>query len=725
LHIALTSGGWGGGDYTYLLRNLVENQEFLEYFNIRFADLLNTELIENRNIVDVADSLQNLLTPDIQYQFNKWGGNFSEWDTGIQEIKDYTNGRPYYIRQHIIDEFGLDSLFTLSLNIIPQGSGKIEVNTITISEFPWEGQYITDYITVINAVPNQGYIFAGWEGLEIDTAMLQLVTIGDTSFTAVFQPYTSENAIIINEINYNSAGFFDPGDWVELKNTSSSQINLTGWTFKDENDEHIFELPDNLMLDPFSFLVLCQDTEQFSALFPNITNYTGNLEFGFSGSSELLRLYNYTGELVDSVHYDDNSPWPDLPDGNGPSLELINDTLNNNLPENWRASFVIGGTPGKLNSVQLPVKLFINEFMADNETTIADPQGEFDDWIELYNDGEQYVNIGGMYITDDLSVPTLWQIPTTSPDSTIILPGEYLLLWADKDSENGIYHLEIKLSAAGEQIGVFAGDGSTVLDSITFSAQLPDISYGRIPNGGVSWVIMNLPTPGEPNVAEIIVSLKVFLEGAFNGTQMSTLLNPDNIPFAQPYFNGPWDYNGTEEVSSIPNGDVTDWILIELRDAPNSASATADTKMAQQAGFILNNGNITGIDGTSDLRFNVNINDSLFAVIRHRNHLAVMTMFALKENGGIFGYDLTVSANQVYGGPQAVKEIAPGIWGMFSGDANSDGEINILDKNLVWWLQTGKAGYFQSDMNMDVQINNQDKNEYWLPNFGENIQFPQ
>ncbi|MCD4789339.1 MAG: CotH kinase family protein [Bacteroidales bacterium] len=725
LHMALTWGGWGSGDYTYLLRNLADNQEFLEYFNIRFADLLNTELKENGNIIDVIDSLQNLLSPGVQYQFNRWGGSYSNWTTKIQEIKNFTNGRPYYIRQHIIDEFELNTLFTLSLNILPPGSGKIEVNTITINEFPWEGQYFTDYATVLNAVPNQGYVFTGWEGLGIDTAMLQIVAMGDTCLTAIFQSNPSDTTIIINEINYNSAAFFNSGDWVELKNIASLQINLSGWTFKDEEDDHIFELPDNLILDSDSFLVLCKDTQQFSTLFPGITDYTGNLEFGLSGSGEVLRLYDFTGELVDSVQYDDNYPWTNLPDGYGPSLELINDSLNNNLPESWRASFVIGGTPCKPNSVQSPVELFINEFMADNDTTIADPQGEFDDWIELFNDGEQYVNIGGMFITDDLDNPTIWQIPGTSPDSTIILPGEFLLLWADDDSDDGIYHLEIKLSASGEQIGIFAQDGLTVLDSLTFSAQSTDISFGRRFDGGTNWLFMNKPTPGESNTAEIIVSLKVFLEGAFNNTEMSTLLNPGNIPLAQPYNIEPWNYYGSEEVFNIPNQDITDWILIELRDAASSSMATQNTSIIQQAGFILKNGVITGIDGANDLRFNIYFNDSLYAVIRHRNHLGIMTMFALEENGGIFSYDLTGSVNQVYGGAQAIKEIAADIWGMISGDAYSDGEINIMDKDSVWLLQSGKSDYFQGDLNMDTQIDNMDKNDFWLPNVGHSIQVPQ
>ena len=206
---------------------------------------------------------------------------------------------------------------------------------------------------------------------------------------------------------------------------------------------------------------------------------------------------------------------------------------------------------------------------------------------------------------------------------------------------------------------------------------------------------------------------------------MSTLLNPGNIPFAQPYNIEPWNYYGSEEVSNIPNQDITDWILIELRDAASSSMATQNTSIIQQAGFILKNGVITGIDGANDLRFNIYFNDSLYVIIRHRNHLGIMTMFALEENGGIFSYDLTGSVNQVYGGAQAIKEIAADIWGMISGDAYADGEINILDKDSVWLLQSGKSDYFHGDLNMDTQVNNIDKNDFWLPNVGYSIQVPQ
>ncbi len=143
--------------------------------------------------------------------------------------------------------------------------------------------------------------------------------------------------------------------------------------------------------------------------------------------------------------------------------------------------------------------LFINEFLASNDACCADENGEFDDFIEIYNGGTEAVDIGGMYITDDLAAPTEYQIPDTAPDSTTIESGGFLLLWADKESEQGILHVEIKLGGGGEQIGLFASDGVTPIDTLTFGEQTTDVSKGRNPDGGETWEFFTSPTPGATN----------------------------------------------------------------------------------------------------------------------------------------------------------------------------------------------------------------------------------
>ena len=144
-------------------------------------------------------------------------------------------------------------------------------------------------------------------------------------------------------------------------------------------------------------------------------------------------------------------------------------------------------------------ELLINEFLASNDTCYADEFGEFDDWVEIYNAGSEPIDMGGMYFTDDLSDPAAWQIPTSDPELTTIEPLGFLLFWFDKDPEQGILHINLKLSAGGEQIGLFESDGTTVIDSITFGEQTTDVSMGRYLDGDDMWTFFETPTPGETN----------------------------------------------------------------------------------------------------------------------------------------------------------------------------------------------------------------------------------
>ena len=141
---------------------------------------------------------------------------------------------------------------------------------------------------------------------------------------------------------------------------------------------------------------------------------------------------------------------------------------------------------------EIPVTLVINEFMASNNSTIADSQGEYDDWIEIYNYGTDPIYMGGMYIADD---STLWQIP----EGVSLNADSYLLIWADDAGAGTGLHASFKLSASGDQVRLFKSDGTTLIDGITFGEQTTDVSYGRYPDGGEDWYDMSDPTPGTAN----------------------------------------------------------------------------------------------------------------------------------------------------------------------------------------------------------------------------------
>jgi len=160
---------------------------------------------------------------------------------------------------------------------------------------------------------------------------------------------------------------------------------------------------------------------------------------------------------------------------------------------------IAGFTLFAVNQQQVGTTLVINELMASNNSTIQDPQLQYDDWIEIYNFGNTAIDVGGMYLTDDLSETTKWRFPMNNPTATVIPAYGYLLVWVDNDTDDAGMHTSFQLSAGGEEIGLFDSDGSSLIDSITFAEQASDISYGRYPDATDTWQFMAAPTPGREN----------------------------------------------------------------------------------------------------------------------------------------------------------------------------------------------------------------------------------
>jgi len=197
------------------------------------------------------------------------------------------------------------------------------------------------------------------------------------------------------------------------------------------------------------------------------------------------------------------------------------------------------------------------------------------------------------------------------------------------------------------------------------------------------------------------------------------------IPLSQPFNSPPWNYTGSESVSAIPNANVVDWVLVELRNAVSPGAALSSTIISTQAAFLLNSGNIVGIDGSSILQFpSAFVSDKLYVTVLHRNHIAIMSANELSESGGVYMYNFSTAITRVYNGSAGYKEIAPGVYGMVGGDANADGNINADDETL-WNNDAGTKGYKDTDFNLDGQVNNLDKNDTWSENDTYSSQVPE
>ncbi|MGB8318178.1 MAG: hypothetical protein WCE54_08640 [Ignavibacteriaceae bacterium] len=195
---------------------------------------------------------------------------------------------------------------------------------------------------------------------------------------------------------------------------------------------------------------------------------------------------------------------------------------------------------------------------------------------------------------------------------------------------------------------------------------------------------------------KVTLDIRVFLQGPYSNYSMTDELDKENlIPLSQPYNEKPWDYNGEEHVSKIPK-DIVDWILVELTNDTNRSKV-----ISQKAAFLRIDGKITSLDGENPLTFK-NINEkSCYIVIKHRNHLPVMSSRSISLNDNVH-YDFTLSSQNAFG--NSLIDLGNSEFGMISGDSDSNGEINKYDfkevaSNLL------KVGYENADLDMNGVVN--------------------
>ena len=284
----------------------------------------------------------------------------------------------------------------------------------------------------------------------------------------------------------DNAGDRDP--WLELHNAGATPLILDG-LFLADNYVTLAQwaFPSGRTLPAGGFLLIWCDGEPGESTASELhTSFRLNtshvvLSRTVEGAPQILDYFN-------DVPVPANHSYGSVPDGQ----PFYRGTMHH-------------ATPGAANDgSSAPLVVYINEWMAANNSAsgIADPaDGNFEDWFELYNPGASAVDLGGYYLTDNLTNRFQFEVPANG--RYVIPAGGHLLVWADGEpgqnsTNRADLHVSFSLRAAGEAIGLFAADGTTI-DTVTFTNQLDNVSMGRSPDGSANLVLLPAASPRAAN----------------------------------------------------------------------------------------------------------------------------------------------------------------------------------------------------------------------------------
>jgi hypothetical protein len=325
-------------------------------------------------------------------------------------------------------------------------------------------------------------------------------------------------------------------------------------------------------------------------------------------------------------------------------------------------------------------------------------------------------NHANLSISSDTTPPSLLEASASNSETVVLNFTEQLSASSSNNISNysinnGIDVTNVALSSSGTLVTLTTSPHTATLTYTVSVNNVKDLAGNLISSSANSAQYLY------GNSEALRINVKVFLQGPYsNGSLKKSLNSLGFIPAIQPYNSSPWNYAGLETVHSIPE-DVVDWVLIELR-----SETSGSTTLATRTAFIKSDGSIVDLDGTSKVKIKGVNAGSYYVVIRHRNHLSVMSASKAVLSSDPPLYDFTTASNKAYGGQQI--KLSQGVYGIYSGDGNGNGTINKSDENSVWKQQSGLMGYYGGDFDLNGGVNIDDKNIYYKPNGQKSTDVP-
>lgn len=501
---------------TALFRRLVVSPIFRNRLIDRFSIHLSSTFETNR-INHVLDSLAAKISTEISFHKNRWG-SARAFDVDINNMKTFSAHRANNVFSHLSSRF-LNGAALHNIHIssnLPNATYRLNGELIPDATIRLRGFNGRQYS--LQANPIKGYRFKHWElqSAPVNTTLIAYDSMwrywdlngmpAANWFTAQYNDAAWRNgqavlgygnAMVRTTIDFgpnanskHPTAYFRRTIYIEQPEALS---NIVLTVFADDgaacyvNGVEVGRF--NLPAGPLTFNTLT-------------TTWNNGEHVSFNVPASLLRQ----GENLIAVEvHQTTANSSDLmfnlqltADNRNSNPTLTNDLYGFTLTGNMqlRAVYEENDEPNPIHRATIA----INEIVASNNT-IPDPLGETDDYVELYNYGNEPVNIAGWYLSDDSALPRKAQIPATHLQQTLIPPQGYLVLWCDSSPQQGVRHVGFNLNSLGETVVLSVDDKFGVLhqiDRVTFPTLSQNMSFSRNPDGVGSWVVQS-PTMGGSN----------------------------------------------------------------------------------------------------------------------------------------------------------------------------------------------------------------------------------
>ncbi len=520
-----------GNENVYMLRRLMENEKFKWKFIDRFMLHISTTFESNRAL-QLLDAMSSQISEEIVYHKKLYNQNASSFTSGVNSMRNFANNRPGEMRNMIADFFKLGrDLYDLNISSNIEEASYV-FNGQNVVDADLNIKYFKNREVELQANPVNGYRFKHWE------------LLGNTS---------SVNAIIKgDEWHYWDEYGVPSTDWFTLNYDDSAWktgMAQFGWGRGEVTKISYGPDPNNKYIT--SYYRKEFDIENINGVSQaNMKLFIDDGVVIYVNGVELARYNMPEGEVDfdtkalvfnNGVNIEYNVPVSMLKEGtNLIAVELHQEKLttsdaifdlsfsynqtassNSNVVKTENYSFTLSKNlavkavyeiDDDFTEERIP-RVFVNEILSA-KSEIRDEFGNKDDYIELYNDEDEAVNVAGWFISDTPIAPKMYQIPSTDEELTTIQPKSYLILWADKEPEQGPLHTNFSLSKNGEFVVLSKmtnyGELQTV-DIVRFPVLGEEETYSRFPDGSDNWVVQGTTFSASNSGATVVEQERVGL----------------------------------------------------------------------------------------------------------------------------------------------------------------------------------------------------------------------